>query len=236
MKGAVQVKRLILASIIIPGALVALLLGYSDQVAAGADVARSVSARFSSPAVALTPTFTASHWVYLPFAGADFPRPIRVPEGEYLLVEYWEHNVLGASCEGLCIDFPTYGFDPQSGELFFYASNSPDPALVLGDDDAGYVGSGESLGGAGYGASSGLTKISSCPLSQDGVTLRHVSEGGTVTLERQGQTIILAPGETWVSEEQVEVWDWMNPACVVTSTQRLTNYGFQDRDKIVYSP
>jgi hypothetical protein len=64
--------------------------------------------------------------------------------------------VLGANCEGLCIDFPAYYFDPQSGVLTIYP---PDPTLVLADDEIGYVGSGESLSGVGCGAYSGLTRI-----------------------------------------------------------------------------
>jgi hypothetical protein len=234
--GVVELKRLILAGLVVPGAIVVLILCYSGRATADADVAREHSRRFSSQAVVLTPTFTASHWIYLPFTSSVFPRPVRAPEGEYLLVEFWTHSVLGASCERLCIDFPIYSFDPQSGELIFYAPYSQDPELALGDDEAGYLGSGESRGGVGCGANSSVTKISSCPLSQDGVTLLQVDEAGTVNLERQGQVIVLAPGETWISEDQVETWDWMNPACVVTSTQRLTNYGFQDRDKIVYEP
>ncbi len=227
-------KRSIFASIVISGAIIVLLLCYGSQVAADAGVA-NVSAQFSSPAAKLTSTFTPSHWIYLPFVGANSPLPIRAPEGQYLLVEYWTHRVMGASCMALCVDFPTYNFDPQSGVLF-YAPVHLDPAMVLGDDDVGYMGSGESIGGLGCGAGSDLTKIASYPSSQDGITLRYADELGTVTLERQGQTTVLEPGETWAGEEQVQVWDWMDPACVVTSTQRLTNYAFQDRDKIVYSP
>jgi hypothetical protein len=30
-------------------------------------------------------------------------------------------------------------------------------------------------------------------------------------------------------------WDWLGAECVVTSSQYIANYAFQDRDKIVYT-
>ena len=101
-------------------------------------------------------TLTPTYEVHLPSMYRNFPPVIQVPEGEYLLVEYWTHSLLGTNCEGLCIDFPTYSFDSQSGALTI---DLPDPALVLADDEIGYIGSGESLGGVGCGAFSDLTKI-----------------------------------------------------------------------------
>ena len=83
------------------------------------------------------------------------------------------------------------------------------------------------------GASSHLIRIQWCPWPEDGITLRYVDEAGTVTLEREGEVIVLEADEAWVSDEETEVWDWMNPECVVTSTHYITNYAFQDRDKII---
>jgi len=136
----------------------------------------------------------------------------------------------------MCIDFPTYHFDPQSGELTIYTTDPPEPALVLDDDDVGYVGSGESLGGVGCGIHSDLTRIQGCPLSKDGITLRYADGAGVITLERQGEVIVLGPDETWISDEETETWDWLGGGCIVTNTHYITNHAFQDRDKIVYSP
>jgi len=139
--------------------------------------------------------------------------------------------VLGVNCAGECIDFPTYYFNPQSGGLTVYL---PGSALVLDEDDIGYIGSGESRGGVGCGAISDLIKIQSCPLSIDGITLRYVDETGTITLEHESEVIVLEAGEVWASDEETGIWDWLGAGCVVTSTHYITNYAFQDRDQITY--
>ena len=161
--------------------------------------------------------------------------PIQEPEGQYQFVEYWTHRVLGRGCSPLCIDFPTYNFYPPSGALVIYFAAFTSPTLALDDDDIGYFGSGTSLSGAGCGASSGLTKIRAYPFSQDGITLHSVDPTGTLTLLREGELILLGADEAWRREE-VEVWDALDADCVVTSTYRITNYGFEDRDKIVFRP
>ena len=231
------VRRLVsVASVVILAVITGLFLS-NDGKAAADTVATMYPLQSPSPKVEATETLTPTFQVYLPFVSSNFPPVIQVPEGEYLLVEYWTHSVLGTNCEGLCIDFPTYYFDPQSGVLTIYP---PDPTLVLADDEIGYVGSGESLGGVGCGACSGLTKIRRYPLTVYGagadVTLRYADETGAITLEREGEVIALEPGEAWVSAEEIEVWDWNGEGCVVTSTHYITNYAFQDRDKIIYPP
>jgi len=229
-------KRLILvASVVIPIALIGLLLSNDGGVAPGIGEVRDASSQISSSTVTATEPLTLTEQTYLPFACRDFPPVIHVPEGEYLLVEYWTHSVLGVNCVGECIDFPTYYFDSQSGKLTIYTTLPPEPALVLDDDDIGYIGSGESRGGVGSGAASHLTKIQSCPLSMDGITLRYVDETGTITLERKSEVIVLEADEDWVSDEETEVWDWLGAECVVTSTHYITDYAFQDRDKIIYT-
>jgi hypothetical protein len=190
----------------------------------------------SSATIRVTEPVTLSHYTYLPFAGRDFPPVVHVPQGEYLFVENWTHRVLGAGCESLTIDFPTYHFDPQSGELTIYAPYGPEPDLPLDDGEVGYLGSGTSLDGVGGGANGSLTKIQGLPLSEDNLTLRYVDESGTVTVDRQGDTITLAAGKTWVSDEEIETWDWLGAECVVTSTHYITNHAFQDRDKITFLP
>jgi hypothetical protein len=38
------------------------------------------------------------------------------------------------------------------------------------------------------------------------------------------------------THDEVEVWDALDADCVVTSTYRITNYAFEDRNKIVFRP
>lgn len=97
---------------------------------------------------------------------------------------------------------------------------------MLADDDIGYWGSGQSLSGGGHGTCSGLTRIQ----------LQYVDEAGTITVQRGNETIVLEAYEAWLSDEETEIWDWMGEDCVVTSTHRMTNYAFQDRDKIIHAP
>jgi len=176
------------------------------------------------------------HCVYLPIVRKSFPPLIQVPEGKYQFVEYWTHSVMGDGCQRLCIDFPTYGFDPQTGWLNISSAFYPSPTLMLDEDDIGYFGRGTSLGGVGCGASSDLTIVRAFPFSSDDITLRYVDLTGILTLQRGGELISLEADEAWTSAEEAEVWDWLGVDCVVTSTHRITNYAFEDRDKIVYWP
>ena len=210
-------------------------LFFSDDAKAGTSELGDVSPPLSSSTARVTEALTLTHHAYLPFVYGNSPLIVQVPEGEYLLVEHWTHHVLGVNCAGLCIDFPTYDFDPQSGKLTIYAAHPPEPALVLDDDDVGYIGRGTSMGGVGCGASSGLTKVEQLPLSEDDLTLHYVDEAGSVTLEHKGEALALGPDEVWASAEEIESWDWLGAGCVVTSTHYITNYAFQDRDEITFS-
>jgi hypothetical protein len=229
------VRRLVpIASAVIFVVIIGLFLSGYGKAKAGSNAVVHLPAQHPST-IRASETLTLPPQAYLPLVCENYPPVIQVPEGEYLLVEYWTHSVLGANCEGLCIDFPAYSFNPQSGVLTIYP---PDSSLVLADDEIGYVGSGESLSGVGSGACSDLTKIQQCPLTTCGagadIALRYVDETGTTTLEREGEVITLEPGETWVSAEEIEVWDWNGEGCVVTCTHYIANYAFQDRDKIIY--
>ncbi len=212
----------------------ALFLGGCGEARAATAVLAGDSLGSDTPTLDTKAATTLTATVYLPFVCDTTPVAVEVPEGEYLLVESWTHSVLGAGCEGLCIDFPGYSFDVQHGELDVYTTEPPDPALVLGEYDIGFVGSGTSMGGAGCGVSSGLDKVEHCPWSQDGVELRSVNDAGVVTLTVQGETVVLESGGVWTGEEETETWDWLGAGCVVTSTRSISNYGFQDRDTITY--
>jgi len=230
------VRRLLfIVSVIIAGVVTGLLLEENARASRGvADGLRAASFPASSTLEATAPLTLTNH-VYLPLACRNCPPVAQVPEGKYLFVEYWTHSVLGAGCESLCIDFPGYAFEPHSGELTIYTTDPPEPALMLGEDEIGYLGTGQSLMGSGCGASSSLSKVPAFPFSGDDITLRDVDEAGVTTLERQDETLVLQPGEAWVSDEQVEIWDWLGAGRVVTSTHHIINHAYQDRDQIQYA-
>lgn len=181
------------------------------------------------PTPDVSPTPEPRFTVWLPLAhdrSAASPPPTPVPpEHRYLFLEHWRHEEWGPGCPGLMIDFPMYGFDPETGVLRALAQ----PRLQPGD--LGYYGSGRSLTGVGGGAASGLDRIEALPFASEALRLTAVSEGGVATIERDGDVLAMEPG----AERQ---WSFVEsrhePGCVITATVRITNFGFQDRRKIEY--
>jgi hypothetical protein len=168
-----------------------------------------------------TPTPTGSE-------GPVTATPTRSAAARYLFVERWEHQVRGPGCGMMLIDFPTYQFYPDSGilRLYLYFGRNP----LLEDTDVGYCGSGRSVEGHNSGGeASKLLRIVTLPFEVGDLQVRSVDPGGAVLAVRGGEDIALAPG----AERR---WQWVGngetPGCTVTTTLRVTNYGYQDRSKI----
>jgi hypothetical protein len=126
------------------------------------------------------------------------------------------------------VDFPTYSFNAETGELSVWMGNP-----LLEPTDIGYVGCGTSLSGQGSGIGSGLSNYDALPFERCGIELRTIEETGAVVVHRDGEDIDLAPGGEWsVTSVGGESG---RPDCVITTTQRITNFGFQDRAKITYA-
>jgi hypothetical protein len=179
-----------------------------------------------TPATGGTPaTATATHSLTPTPSATPTVTSTALPMARYLLIEQWTNDERGPRCRGLQVDFPMYFFDPASGVLETYAQPPLEPA------DIGYFGQGNSITGMGGGAASGLSRIEELPFAGRDVELRAVDEAGHTTLVRNRETIMLEPG----GEKR---WQWTSrpeePGCVVTTTLRVTNFGYQDRSKIVY--
>lgn len=215
----------IAVSLIAVGVLLFCLHNAGRVYAVNAEV-RDTHSEFRTATYTIPLTFQA----YLPFVTITYLTVTQAPQSKYLLVEYWTHREMGISCPWLAIDFPTYFFNSPSGQLTVNMPGNP----VLGSDDNAYIGSGTSLGGVGGGAVSHLSNIQTWPYSQNSITLTHVYETGSIRLEREGEIIDLVSDSTWISDEEVESWDEIQPGCIMTSTHYITNYAFQDRDKIIY--
>ncbi|RPI56181.1 MAG: hypothetical protein EHM56_04675 [Chloroflexi bacterium] len=172
----------------------------------------------ASPA-ALAPTMAPQHgW--------------ELPAGQVLFID--RHVRVDGTClEGDCqpgpmIDFPTYGFDPETGIL---DSRLP---LDVNDDLKVVYGNGTSLRGvAGGGAATGLTEVYAVPAEIQGLRFVQVDRDGTAYLEHGGELLVLAPGQTWTNTTE-EIQEQGTGKASFTTTDTIVNYGILDKSKIVF--
>ncbi len=195
---------------------------------------RAYSSGFSQPdlQLALEPIQVASRAnsrAYLPMIRQGLPEV--PPPGQYLFVEYWTHKTRSDQCEYVWADIPGYFFY-QGGNMTIYSSSPPPPDLVLQPGNLGFWGSGTDVQGKGGGITSHLTKMETFPFSAE-MALRDVSASGIITVENQGQLVMLWPDQQWTS---LPVTETLSPNCIVTDTVALTNYGWQALSNIVYTP
>lgn len=170
-----------------------------------------------------------------PTAAAEWP----IPADKYVFVERWI-EIYGGSSGFAFIDFPTYEFDQNSGELL--------PHIVPAghwfplDDLSGLkvvYGRGTSrTGSAGSGANSRVFAITALPFTEPPkedadvlVTLERVDADGVVHLRRGSQEIVLSPGQSWNRDGESNV-EWGGVRSVIAARERITNYGVQDKSKI----
>jgi hypothetical protein len=144
----------------------------------------------------------------------------------YLFVERWLTSDLGPGCQPTHVDGPVYGFAPASGRLHVWNEETP----RLEETDLGYYGAGIQLSGMGSGGGSGLTRIVNLTFKQDDVEIVSADQWGTIAIRLGAETIDLAPG----SERRWQTVESDDPPCVITTTHRISNFGFQDRAKIEY--
>jgi len=129
----------------------------------------------------------------------------------------------------LYIDFPTYRFDPVTGELHLWPRLGWNPALEA--SDVGYFASGARVSGRGGGEASGLSRTVELPFDARDIRVASVDRDGAIVATHEDVYLDLVAGAThrWRSVSRGD-----DPSCVITTTGRLTNYGYQDRSKIVY--
>ena len=155
----------------------------------------------------------------------------QVPPGKYLFVEQWTHITGQGKMPAMMIDFPAYRFDPATGELGVYIA-PPGTSFKLPEGAIGYLGLGTSRSGAaGGGAASWLEPIKGLPFKTDNLTILAVNVEGTVVLEYKGNQIVLKWGEEWKSTSRSQVLPPEGMG-VLETTERISNFGFQDKDKI----
>lgn len=179
--------------------------------------------------------------------GADSGPVAKPPPGQYLFVESWTAVSGTGKLPQLCIDFPGYSFDTSSGMLAPFSGSALPPLLPSA---WGFAGSGESRSGAaGCGAASDLRPIASLPYSTTvgvgtgttsdygeqlrsaPVELLAITADGQLTARIDGETVMLAPGQSW---RKVVGADLKNDAFDghYEITSSVTNYGWHDRASI----
>ncbi|MCB0211178.1 MAG: hypothetical protein KDJ52_17700 [Anaerolineae bacterium] len=171
---------------------------------------------------------TATHSIYLPIVQKFSPSLDETLKQKYLFVEHWITEDAGQACPGLVVEFPSYAFNPQNGELFIAVN----PQLI--STDMGYFGYGVTMTGAGNGINSSLSPISTLPQSMHDTKLHSVSAAGQLILTHHGQEISLFPEEVWISSPDIENKASGIPNCVITRTHRIINHGFQERSLITH--
>lgn len=142
--------------------------------------------------------------------------------GGTLFLEVWR-DVSGKVLEGeprkLMIDFPTYKFDEETGELSGITNFDINRSHLL------VVGLGESLSGdAGGGVSSHLVAIDDLPCDIEGIRITAISNG-KITLEYMGQEISLAPGEKWTNTSK-SIQSFGETRMKIIETITITNHGY----------
>lgn len=160
--------------------------------------------------------------LWLPFAQEDSASLA----DRYLFVERWLTSDFGPGCEPIHIDRFGYRFVPASGYLRVWSADT----LRLEESDFGYYGAGTQMSGMGAGEGSGLSRMVNLPFKGDDLVIVSADEWGAIAVDFEGETIDLAPG----SERRWQSVESDYPPCVVTTTHRISNFGYQDRSKIDY--
>jgi hypothetical protein len=158
----------------------------------------------------------------------------RTPPGtpsysEYAFIDhhtYIDGKTTSGTYPAIMIDFPTYRFDPDTGDLEGLVTFDLNPSLVV------IVGSGASLTGAyGSGAASMLHGGYHLPFASDDVVVNGFAADGTVHLSYGNLTLALQPGErlTDISTVTEQTRDY---SINKTVTDTITYYGIFPKSNI----
>lgn len=168
------------------------------------------------------------------------------PPGRYLFVGlyYEEHSTGGIRHESVhaTSHVPGYLFDASTGRLEYEAVGDQ-----LTTDDWGYVGTHFVFGdsyvtrrsaaldpikdvpfGLGMSILAGVQADGQYEWRDAGSTLLGVGADGTISIEIDGQAIVLPPGAIWERIDEVEVVSETSRG-VLQSRYQITNYGWHDR-------
>ncbi len=169
-----------------------------------------------------------------------------IPTDKYVFIERWieisrEQWIAPYkdSAVSAFIDFPTYQFDQNSGEL------KPDivppgrwfPLEDLTELKVVY-GRGTKRTGSGAGVNSQVYAVTSLPFTEPPkgdtdvlVTVEDVNAQGVVYLRRGDEQFALQPGESWTRDGKSTV-EWGGVKSEISSQERISNFGVFDKSGI----
>ncbi|HPF52090.1 MAG TPA: hypothetical protein PK335_10980 [Draconibacterium sp.] len=130
----------------------------------------------------------------------------------------------------LHIDFPTYTFDEETGELVGIVDFSINKNLKM------IYASGSSLSGtAGAGVATGLDGVYDIPFERGSFELLKLDDAGNVVFMYNDGVFNLKPGEEWTDQstrlDTVMVDNEMSISSI-TTINRISNFGFQQKSNI----
>jgi hypothetical protein len=160
-----------------------------------------------------------------------------LPADKYVLIERWIEIYQGGFA---FIDFPTYVFDPDTGELrpdivprgkWFPLDDLTELKVVYGRGTS-------RTGSAGSGINSRVFAVTELPFTEPAkedtdvvVTVEGIDAQGVAYLKRGNQRIVLQPGQDWTREGKSTV-EWGGDKLEIFSRERISNYGIQEKSKI----
>ena len=171
--------------------------------------------------------------------GAPGGKPLPMPQNKYVFIERWIEIYQDSSGSTL-IDFPTYIFDPDSGELKSHIVSAGPwfPLQDLTDLKVVYGRGTSRTGQAGVGENSKIFALIEFPFTEPPkedtdvqVTVEWIDRFGVAFLTRGTQKMFLEPGASYTSDEKTIV-EWDGVRSEILSRERITNYGWQDKSKI----
>ena len=159
------------------------------------------------------------------------------PADKYVFIERWIEIYQGGFA---FIDFPTYVFDPDTGELipdivprgkWFPLDDLTELKVVYGRGTS-------RTGSAGSGINSRVFAVTELPFTEPAkedtdvvVTVEGIDAQGVAYLKRGNQRIVLQPGQDWTREGKSTV-EWGGDKLEIFSRERISNYGIQEKSKI----
>lgn len=162
-----------------------------------------------------------------------------IPTDKYVFIERWI-EIYEDSAMSVYIDFPTYSFDQNSGEL------KPDivppgrwfPLQDLTNLKVVYGRGTSRAGQAGMGAQSQVFALTELPFTEPQehdtevmVTIESIDGDGIAYLRRAGQQIVLHPGEQWTWDGKSAI-EWGGVKSEILSKERISNFGVLDKSRI----